>query len=574
MEREEIALSTVEEASPAAASSVRTADALVDILVAHGVEVIFGLPGGPISPLIDALIDRPEIRVVNTRSEGAAMFAAAGYAHASGKLGVAMVTTGPGVLNAMTGLTSAFCDGLPVLLLAGEVAKRNFGRGALQDGSAYGLHIVEMLRNVTKYAAEVNDPQRAPAMLRSAIRTALSGPQGPVALTLPMDTTLAKLESVPRLSSPAIVESAVAPDAIDAAMAAMRDSQRGLLFVGSGVRRGAGPQRLVELAERAQWPVVTTPKAKGVFPEDHPLSLGVFGMGGHLSAYEYLDKGVDTVVAIGTSLNELSTDGWSAILQPSRAFVHVDIDERQFGRAYPCTLGIVASAEQFCGELAAQLPQAAERQFGGVRRHVLPLGTGAGLPMHHALAEIQRALPSDTIFTVDSGEHFVFATHFLRTTAPDAYVVMTGLGSMGQSVPAAIGAQLAHPNRVVATIVGDGCFAMNAFEIATAANAKLPLLIFVINDGRLGMVEVGATTVYGRTAQFPTGPMDVPQLAAALGAQTVVADGFGCVRDADLMELRKRGPVVIDVRIDPTIKIPKRERFVGFASRRHRATLN
>jgi acetolactate synthase-1/2/3 large subunit len=224
--------------------------------------------------------------------------------------------------------------------------------------------------------------------------------------------------------------------------------------------------------------------------------------------------------------------------------------------------------------MATRLPQAQERTMGGVRRHVLTLGTSAGLPLHHALGEIQKALPQDAIFTVDSGEHFVFATHFLKTTAPDSYVVMTGLGSMGQSVPAAIGAQLAHPDRVVATIVGDGCFAMNAFEIATAVNSKLPLIIFVINDGRLGMVEIGATTVYGRTAEFPTGPMDVPQLAAALGAQTVVADEFGRIRDADLMEMRKRGPVVVDVRIDPTIKIPKRERFVGFAHKRDRRIVN
>ncbi len=563
------ATSPAEQPSPSTA--VRVADALVEILVANGVEVIFGLPGGPISPVIDALLDRPEIRVVNTRSEGAALFAAAGYAHASGRLGVALVTTGPGVLNAMTGLTSAFCDGLPVLLLAGEVAKRNFGRGALQDGSAYGLQIVEMLRRVTKFAVEVNDPERAPALLRTAIKTALTGPQGPVALTLPMDTTLGKIEAVPTLVGAQVMPPAMAPEAIDAAARAMRASERGLLFVGSGVRRGDGPRRLVELAERVQWPVVTTPKAKGVFPEDHPLSLGVFGMGGHISAYDYLEKGVDGIVAIGTSLGELSTDGWSALLRPSGALVHVDVDERQFGRAYPCTLGIVATAAEFCAELAARLPQAAERHFGGVRRHVLPLGTGAGLPLHHALGEIQKLLPEDTIYTVDSGEHFVFATHYLKLVAPDSYVVMTGLGSMGQSLPAAVGAQLAHPERVVATIVGDGCFAMNAFEIATAVQAKLPLIIFVINDGRLGMVEIGASTVYGRTASFPTGPMDVPRLAAALGAQAVVAEEFGQMRDAGLMELRKRGPVVVDVRVDATLRIPKRERFVGFASRNIRS---
>ncbi len=572
MELDKQAFITLDDLEPAA--PVRTADVVVDILVAHGVEVIFGLPGGPISPLIDALIDRPEIRVVNTRSEGAALFAAAGYAHASGKLGVAMVTTGPGVLNAVTGLTSAYCDGLPVLLLAGEVARRNFGRGALQDGSAYGLRIVEMLRNVTKLAAEVHDPQRAPAMLSSAIRTALSGPQGPVALTLPRDPTLATVGSVPQLSAPPVLEREVATEALERVGEVIRGSSRGLLFVGSGVRRGAGAQRLVEFAERIQWPVVTTPKAKGVFPEDHPLALGVFGMGGHISAYDYLEKGVDTIVAVGTSFNELSTDGWSSLLCPSRALVHVDIDDRQFGRAYPCTLGIVATAEQFLGQMTARLPQAPEKNFGGVRRHVLTVGSEPGIPMHLALDEIQKALPEDTIFTVDSGEHFVFATHYLKTTAPDAYVVMTGLGSMGQSVPAAIGAQLAHPDRVVATIVGDGCFAMNAFEIATAVNARLPLLIFVINDGRLGMVEIGAKTVYGRTASFPTGPMNIAQLGAALGAQTLVADEVGQIRDAELMAMRRRGPVVVDVRIDPTIKIPKRERFVGFSARRKKTSLN
>jgi acetolactate synthase-1/2/3 large subunit len=565
------ALSTAEAVAPQTTTEpTRAADAIVDMLVAHGVEVIFGLPGGPISPLLDALMDRPEIQVVNTRSEGAAMFAAAGYAHASGKLGVAAVTTGPGVLNALTGLTSAYCDGLPVLLLAGEVSRRNFGRGALQDGSAHGLRIVEMLRKVTKFAEEIIDPQRALPTLRHAIRTAMTGPQGPVALTLPMDMTLSKLESVGRMTPPPAAESRIASESIDAAALAVRDGERGLIFVGSGVRRGAGPQKLIEFAERVQWPVVTTPKAKGVFPEDHPLSLGVFGMGGHISAYDYLEKGIDTLVAVGTSFSEVSTDGWSALLQPRGEFIHVDIDERQLGRAYPYTLGIVGTAEQFLGELAARTEQGPERQYGGVRRHVLPLGTGAGLPLHRAINEIQTALPRDTIYTVDSGEHFIFATHFLNVTAPDSYVVMTGLGSMGQSIPAAIGAQLANPDRVVSAIVGDGCFAMNAFEIQTAVNAKLPLVIFVINDGRLGMVEIGASIVYGRTPHFPTGPLDVPRLATALGAHAIVAEQFGDIRDAGLMALRNRGPVIVDVRIDSTVKIPKRERFAGFASKQKR----
>ncbi|HEX6839439.1 MAG TPA: thiamine pyrophosphate-binding protein [Polyangia bacterium] len=556
------------------ATEVRVADQLVDILIAHGVEVIFGLPGGPIGPVLDALLDRNEIRVVQTRTEAGALFAAAGYARSSGKLGVALVTTGPGVLNALTGLASAHCDGTPLLLLVGEVARRNFGRGALQDGSPYALQIVEILRKMTKYAAETHDPQRAPALLRHAIRTAMSGPKGPVALTLPVDATLAKV-AVSAIHAPAPSRVAEPDDAaVDEVAAHMRDGGRGVIFVGSGVRADDGPQRLLELAERCQWPVMTTPKGKGVFPEDHPLSLGVFGMGGHVSATDYLEKGLDTALVVGTSLSEVATDGWSSLLNPRRAFIHVDVDESQLGRAYPFTTGVMAAAGPFFAKLAARLPQSPERQYGGVRRHVLPLGTAAGLPLHRAIVEIQDALPSDTIFTVDSGEHFIFATHYLQTTAPDSFLVMTGLGSMGQSIPAAVGAQLAQPDRVVAAICGDGCFAMNAFEVATAVAAKLPLVIFVINDGRLGMVEIGNTIVYGRTPSFPTGPMDIVKLAASLGARSLVADEFGDIRDAGLMALRHRGPVVVDVRIDPTVKVPKRDRFVGFNSQRARRVVN
>lgn len=575
MDLEKPALAHSAQADAQAADTVRLADHLVDVLIEHGVELIFGLPGGPIGPILDALLDRAEIRVVQTRTEAGALFAAAGYARASGKLGVALVTTGPGVLNALTGLASAHCDGTPLLLLVGEVARRNFGRGALQDGSPYALQIVEILRKLTKLAEEAHDPQRAPALLRHAIRVATSGCKGPVALTLPVDSTLAKVQPPTILCTPPAPLAEPSDETIRQVAAVVRDGGRGVIFAGSGVRGDDGPQRLIALAERCQWPVMTTPKGKGVFPEDHPLSLGVFGMGGHPSASDYLDKGIDTALVVGTSLSEVATDGWSALLNPRRAFIHVDIDERQLGRSYPCTLGVVAPAARFFAKLAARLPQAARRHYGGVRRHVLPLGNSAGLPLHRAIVEIQDALPRDTIFTVDSGEHFIFATHYLQTTAPDAFLVMTGLGSMGQSIPAALGAQLAHPERVVAAICGDGCFAMNAFEVATAAAAKLPLVIFVINDGRLGMVEIGNTIVYGRTPKFPTGPMDVAQLAASLGARSLVADEFGQIRDAPLAALRERGPVVVDVRIDPTVKIPKRDRFVGFNSQRaKRVVLN
>src|SRR5581483_2832875 len=268
------------------APTCRTADVIVDILASHGVEVVFGLPGGPIGPILDALIDRPQIRVATTRHEAGAMFSAAGYAQATGKLGVAVVTSGPGVLNAMTGLASAYCDGLPVLLLVGEVGRRDHGKGAIQDGSAYSLNIVAMAQHITKFAAEIYEPNAAATTLRKAIAEALSGRRGPVVLTLPMDVTTTAV-AAPQVSVQTTASYSISPSAIEAGVEAIRSSNRTVLLAGSGVRGGDGPGRLREFAERTQCPVMTTAKGKGVFPENHPLSLGVFGMGGHPSTTSF-----------------------------------------------------------------------------------------------------------------------------------------------------------------------------------------------------------------------------------------------------------------------------------------------
>lgn len=546
------------------AGATRTADVLVDLLVSHGVELIFGLPGGPISPIHDALLDRSEIRVITTRHESGALFGACGYARTTGKLGVALVTSGPGAFNAMSGLASAYCDGLPVLLLVGEVARKNFGRGALQDGSAHGLQMVEILKRVTKSAVEVSDPKRAPALLSAAIETALQGPRGPVALTLPVDLMMQPLET-PFITRASHGPSSVSATVIAEARRQMRDG-RTVIFAGSGVRNGDAPARLIELAEQLQCPVMTTPKGKGVFPEDHPLALGVFGMAGHPSASEFVDGGIDTMLAIGTSLGELSTEGWSKALEPRRALIHVDVDERQLGRGYPCTLGVVATAESFLERMLEDLPPAPARTFG-VKRHVIAEGTNLIAPQR-AIAEIQEILPRDAIYTIDSGEHFMFATHFLRTVTPDGFLAMTGLGSMGQSIGAAIGVQIAKPERVVAAICGDGCFAMNAFEVATAVQERVPIIVFVMNDARLGMVEIGHAAVYGRQPNYSTSPMNVADLARALGANAITVERPGDLSMAHLMRLRRLGPVVVDIRIDPSVRMPKKDRFAALAAKR------
>ncbi|APR82469.1 Acetolactate synthase large subunit protein [Minicystis rosea] len=550
------------------ASIQRGADVLVTMLVEAGVDVVFGLPGGAISPVHDALLDSP-IRVITARHEAGAMFAAAGHAHATGRLAVVAVTSGPGALNAMTGLASAWCDGLPILLLVGEVPRAAQGKGVLQDGSAHGLQLVEMARHITKMSAEVPRASALPHLARQAITTASSGRKGPVLLTLPVDVMSAPA-TLPRAGGSITLDSTVEAALLDEVLDQLRGAERPLILAGSGVRGEGVPARLRAVAERLGCPVATTPKAKGVFPEDHSLALGVMGLGGHASARAYLERGADVIVALGTSLGDLSTDGFSPLFSAARALVHVDIDARQIGRSYTPTHAIVASASAFLDGLADRLvvaPPAPRALPGGVVRHPLASSTKPDrIAPHDALAEIQAVLPRDTIYTIDSGEHFVAATHYLETTEPDAFIAMTGLGSMGQSIGAAIGVKLARPERRVAAICGDGCFAMNAFEVATAVAERIPLIVFVFNDERLAMVENGHENVYGRRPQYSTAPLDVCTIARGLGAATLRIDGKGQIRAAAAAITSASGPIVIDVRIDHEIVVPKQDRVAAMTT--------
>ena len=565
----QVAPAPVEHLEPA--PTVRGADALVQMLAEAGVEVVFGLPGGAISPVHDALLDS-RMRVVTTRHEAGAMFAASGYARATGKLAVVAVTSGPGALNSMTGLATAWCDGLPVLVLVGEVPRAMQGKGVLQDGSALGLRIVEMARPITKLAAEIPRPSALPHVVRSALLTAQSGRPGPVLLTLPFDVTTGQLTR-PRESGTITTRSHVAPEVLDEVTALLRDAQRPLLVVGNGARGGGAPAHLHALAERLSCPVATTPKGKGVFPESHPLALGVLGLAGHRSAQRYLEAGVDVILAIGTSLGDIATDGFPATLQASRALIHVDVDPHQLGKSYSPTHAIIAPAADLLAGLldrVADLPPTKptlRALTGGVERHVLTASPRAlRMASHEAVVELQDALPPDTVYAIDCGEHLLFAAHYLEIDLPDAFVAMTGLGSMGQSIGAALGMQLAFPGRMVAAICGDGCFAMNAFEIATAVAEQLPIRVFVLNDEHLGMVENGHRTLFGRTPEFLTAPLDICAVARGLGATALRIERPGELALASNLLHTAPGPVVVEIRIDPAIKLPRRERVSAMAT--------
>lgn len=536
-----------------------------------GLQRFFGIPGGAISPIVDALIDEPAARVLLTRHETEAVFAAAGHYLAGGGPAVVFVTSGPGLTNTLTGLASARCDGVPLVLLVGEVPRAMQGHGALQDGSAHHLDVVTAARCFAKAAWPVAGPASLPALIRSAVQVATSDRPGPVVLTLPLDVqsamTIDAEVAVAPTRPPAVDEAT-----LDAVARALGRPRRAAVLVGAGMRRGDGPPALRRFAERWQLPVITSPKGKGAFPESHPLHRGVFGIGGHPSARALLEDGLDTLLVIGTSLGDLSTDGFSPLLAPKEKLVHVDLDGGILGRHYETHLGVVAEGAAFLRDLSARAPQVRPpAPRGGLVRHTDPAvatdGAEGRVSPARAIWELQRVLPAGTLFTIDSGEHYLYAAHYLHADEPEGFIAQSGLGSMGASLGAAIGAQLARPDRAVAAILGDGGFGMAGTQIADAAAASLPIVFCVINDQRLAMCELGHRVVYGRSPDFATPNVDVVAAAEAFGARGLRIEHTGDIlRHADVIAARS-GPLVLDVRVDRSFSLPKRDRIGAMGQR-------
>lgn len=539
----------------------RTADIMIDVLARSGIDTVFGVPGGAIATLYDALLDRSDIRVVTTRTEAGAMFAALGFAFASGRPAAVLVTSGPGVLNCLPGLASAMCDSLPVIVLAGEVPRSSFGRGALQEGSANNLNIVAMSRPATKLSVELTDPGSAPAVLKRAVMTAMEGRPGPVLLTLPLDVTGAVVNR-PALAASTSLHGRLPRDLVRKVSHTLAAAERPLILAGSGTRWGQGPACLRALAETLQCPVVTTPKGKGVFPESHPLSLGVFGHGGHPSASTYLSEGIDVLLAVGTGFSDPATDGWSELLIPRDHLIQIDIDPLRIGRNYPVSLGMVGPAEEVLEDVLEELPPFPRQARSlGVQRHSSPEqdkdGLDGSVTPQRALWELQRVVGSQVTYTSDIGEHLLFATHYLEVDHPRGFLAMSGLASMGSGLAGGMGAALAEPGRRVVSVVGDGCFAMSLGDLATAVRERVPMIVAVMNDGRYGMVELGNLAIYGRTPDYEIRELEIESVSRGLGA-----DFLRINRSNDILErlghaLPTERPLVLDIRIDRTAQLPK-----------------
>lgn len=538
------------------------AHTLSDLLHQAGVRRVFGVPGGPLLLLLDVLA-AGGIEFVLTKHEEGAVFMAEGHAQATGELGVALVTAGPGATHAVTAAASATSDGAPVLVVGGQVPAAHFGRGGLQDSSGgnWALDTVDVFRTATKAALAVTRTEQLGFMTRRGIDIATSPLPGAVLLSISGDV----------LSGPEPAPEPVAwrardlparpahPDEVHALAATIRDARRPVILAGRGAKAGIAGGALVALAERRRIPVATTMKGKGVFPERHPLALGVFGnYGGTPATHEaVLSPDVDLLLVLGSSLGEVATFGWDPGLTTGRTVVQVDADPLQLGRGLPVDHAVLADTGSLVADLLDALPPDAPPlpdplYAPPARADSRALqGTSPGLRASALAARLSETVPDDVLLFVDNGNALCWiGEHFVSSARTDIHVSLN-VGCMGYAVPAAIGASMAFPGRAVVAVVGDAAFAMGGMEIHTAADHGQSLICIVLNNGGNGMVADVQDMLYGSApGSLFARRLDAATVARGLGAEGVVASDLETFDDALRTALADGGTWVIDAHLE------------------------
>lgn len=542
---------------------------ILDQLKREGVRTVYGIPGGPATPLFDAFHGEPGLRLVAPRHEAGAAFMALGDARVRGGLGVCLLTTGPGATNAITAVAAARADALPVLVLTAQTATSSFGKGSLQDSTESGVDTVALFRPVTKMSAMLANPAAAGSVLRQALRTALTGRRGPVHLSIPTDFMRRPAEDVgvppsEYRSEPRLFDR----EAVRRCAAVLLDARRPAVLAGHGVNLAGAQAELLELAELLSLPVATTPKGKGAFPETHPLSLRVFGLASSPCSERYLlSEGTDALLVVGSSLHENSTCGWDPRLGAGLV-LQQDIEPAVIGRNYPVAVAMAGDAKTTLRELLFELrrrlgrgepPAGVRGSFArfkaGVPSFLDPVAMASdAVPIkpQRLMAELDAALPDDAMIFLDVGANTLWATHYLTATGRNAFIHNWGeFAAMGYGVAAAVGGKLAAPERPAIAIVGDGGFAMAGMEVSTAVTENVAVLWIVLNDARLNAVYHGQSLQYeGRTIGTEFRRMDVAGVASALGAWTRRVLHPGDLAGAVAAAMACGRPAVLDVRID------------------------
>jgi acetolactate synthase-1/2/3 large subunit len=558
-------------------TSIRAVDVFLEYLKAEQAVVVFGIPGGLLHPFFEAVEHDEELHLIVTKHEEGAAFMADGYARSGRGMAVCAGTSGPGATNLLTGVACAFADGIPMLVLTGQAATHALGRGAAQETAREDIDIVAMFRPVTKYSAMVPTAESLSHHLRRALRLALSGRPGPVHLNVPVDVwEKPTIEDWFEPSTYRTETHTFDRRAVQAASEALLEAKRPVILAGAGVAVAHATEHLRTLAEMLPARVATTPRGKGLFPEDHELSLGVLGVAGHRAAREtLLGNDVDLLLTVGASLNETTTLNWDPRLRPNGKLVQLDIDADRIGRNYPVDIPLVGDAQTILVELVyhvhRRMREGASASSIWERQPPLPAGearydqpelrASAKTPVtpQRWRVDLMQVLPEDAIVFSDIGGHMLFNLHDLEVRGRQRFILNLGFGSMGHGTIAPIGAALANPGRPVIAIVGDGCFAMNGMDLLTANEYNIPVVWIVENNNMHGITWHGSKMVgkkvaldcirYKRT-------IEVAAIARAMGLCAWTVDAPGRLQEILPEALARRSPSVIEVRVDGGVSPP------------------
>ncbi|MDN3496612.1 acetolactate synthase large subunit [Planococcus sp. APC 4015] len=488
-----------------AAPVLTGAQAVVRSLELLGVTDVFGLPGGAILPVYDPLMDSTALRHILVRHEQGAGHAAEGYASASNKIGVAIATSGPGATNLVTAIADAYMDSVPIVCITGQVFSNLMGTDAFQEADIVGITMP-----ITKHSFLVKDASEIPGAIAAAFEIAGTGRPGPVLVDITKDAQQAEAPFIwpPKIDLPGYRPVTKAHGKqIQAAAQLILEAKKPVLYVGGGVIRSQASAELLALAEATGAPVVTTLMARGAFPDSHPQQLGMPGMHGTVPAVLALQD-ADLLVSLGARFDDRVT-GKAALFAPHAKVVHVDIDPAEIGKIRAADVPIVGDLKDVLVDLEAAFAKASGGDkpditdwwafLDGLRAE-FPLGytqpTDGLMSPQYVISRIGELTGPEGVFASGVGQHQMWAAQFIKYERPNAWLNSGGAGTMGYSVPAAMGAKVAEPDRQVWAIDGDGCFQMTNQELATCAINNIPIKVAIINNSSLGMVRQWQTLFY------------------------------------------------------------------------------
>ncbi len=534
----------------------------IESLLAEGVDIIFGYPGGAILPTYDALVQNSALRHILVRHEQGAAHMAEGYARVSGRPGVVLVTSGPGATNTVTGIADAYMDSTPLVVICGQVPTNMIGNDAFQEADVTGI-----TRPCTKHNYLIRDVNDISRTIKEAFHIAGSGRPGPVLIDLPKDVQTAEAPfSYPETVSMRGYKPTFRGNIrqIERALAVIEQAERPLFYVGGGVQWSGASEPLVELVRGLKIPITTTVMALGVYPSDDPLNLGMLGMhGGYWTNMAV--QNCDALIAVGARFDDRVTGRTSDFAPKAKKIVHIDIDPSSISKNIKVDVPIVGDIKAVLQVMLGKVKvheQLAPRQkiWGEWRQHIMawkqekPLpyqiqGANGEILPRAVLEEINQITGGDAIVVTDVGQHQMWAAQMMKFTQPRSWLTSGGLGTMGYGLPAGIGAHFAAPDRQVVVISGDGSIQMNIQELSAAVQYNVPVKVVILNNHYLGMVRQWQEKFYEErySHSYMDAMPDFVKLAEAYGAK-----GFRAEKSSELSAtlqaaFAEAGPVLVEV---------------------------